>query len=136
MLPTNQRPKSLHEVAERATSLEAWGAALSDFLDEINFRRAADISLGPCVQPVPKLLRAKFSGGEIADAFSAAVAEYFATESLGGTAPAWTRQPERFLDIPWYPDDSPQIRAYLDRVAPREFREHGVFIDIDSLARV
>jgi hypothetical protein len=110
--------------------------ALSEFLDEIGSRRAAEISVRPCVQAVPKLLRAEFPGGEIADAFNAAVAEYVASEYLGETAPTWTRQPERFLDIPWYPDDSPRIRAYLDRAAPPAFRNHGVFIDIDSLARV
>jgi len=136
MHPISQRPQSLLEVAERAHSLESWGLALGELLDEINFRRENLISFESCVHSAPRLLQREFPGGEIADAFGAGFAEYVAAEFLHRIAPAWTTERERFLPVPWYPDDSPQIRAYLDHTAPRAFRDHGVFLDIDSLVRV
>jgi hypothetical protein len=136
MHTTRQRPKTLLEVAERAHSLDSWGLALGDFLDEINFRRENRIPLEPCLHHPPKLLRREFPGGEIADAFGAALADYISAEFLGATGPAWAKESERYLSIPWYPDDSPRIHEYLAQATPAAFREHGVFIDVDSLARV
>jgi hypothetical protein len=132
----SRRPKSLTEVADRAHSLESWGLALGDFLDEINFRRENHLPVQPCVEMPPRLLRREFPGGEIADAFGAALAEYISAQFLHSTAPGWAKEPERYLRIPWYPDDSPRIREYLARAAPPSFREHGIFIDLDSLSRV
>ena len=43
MNPVTQRPKSLCEIAERADSIEAWGLALGDLLDEIGFRRERSV---------------------------------------------------------------------------------------------
>jgi hypothetical protein len=88
------------------------------------------------VGAAPRLLRREFRGGEIADAFGAALAEHIAAEIIGLAAPAWASEPERFLETPWYPDESPRIRAYLEGAAPPAFRAHGVFVDIDSLTRV
>jgi hypothetical protein len=136
MHPTNQRPKSLCEVAERADSLESWGVALGDLLDAINYRRENQIPVESVVGAAPRLLRLVFRGGEIADAFGAALAEHLAAEIIGLPAPAWASEPERFLGTPWYPDESPRIREYLEGAAPPAFRAHGVFVDIDSLARV
>lgn len=133
---SSQRPKSLDDVATRAESLESWGLALGDFLDEIGYRRANGMAITLCVHVPPKLLRREFAGGEVADAFAAALAEHLAAESNEGPAPAWTKEPARFLETPWYPDESPRIRDYLAATAPPAFRNHGIFIDLGSLARV
>lgn len=91
MNPVTQRPKSLCEIAERADSIEAWGLALGDLLDEIGFRRERSVVIASCLQAEPPLLRGKFAQGEVADAFAAALAEYLAAEHLRENAPTWTR---------------------------------------------
>ena len=129
-----QRPKSLCEIAERADSIEAWGLALGDLLDEISFCRGRSVVIASCLQAEPPLLRGKFAR-EVADAFAAAVAEYLAAEHLRENAPTWTRGRERFLAPPRFADDSPKLRDYLLTSAPLPFRDHGVFIDAISLSR-
>ncbi len=130
-----QRPKSLCEIAERADSIEVWGLALGDLLDEISFCRGRSVVIASCLQAEPPLLRGKFAQGEVADAFAAALAEYLAAEHLRENAPTWTRGRERFLAPPWFADDSPKLRDYLLTSAPLPFRDHGVFIDAISLSR-
>jgi hypothetical protein len=136
MRPITQRPKNLGDVADRAVSLDSWGLALSDLLDEIACRRENRIEIESCVRTPPPLLRGKFQDGDIADAFAAALAEYVTSEQIGVPPPSWVSEPERFLIEPWYPDESPRIREYLAKAAPRAFRVHGIFIDLDSLVRV
>jgi hypothetical protein len=137
-MPT--RPKSLKEVAQKASSLEAWSLALSDFLDEVTaVRRAGQIqALLDLVRDEPPFLKTRFADGETADAFSAALAEYIA-QSASNSAPAWTRKPERFLGHPWFPlpqiADHPRLRAIIENETPAAFREHNVFIDENSLVR-
>ena len=135
MNPVTQRPESLREIAERADSIEAWGLALGDLLDEIGFRRGSSVAIASCLKAEPPLLCGKFARGEVADAFAAALAEYLAAEHLRGNVPAWTRGRERFLASPWFADDSPKLRDYLLTSAPPAFRDHGVFIDAISLSR-
>jgi hypothetical protein len=135
MKPVTPRPESLHEIAERADSIEAWGLALGDLLDEIGFRRGRSAAIASCLETEPPLLRGKFAQGEVADAFAAALAEYLSAEHLRENAPAWTRGRERFLAPPWFADDSPKLRDYLLTSAPPTFRDHGVFIDAISLSR-
>ena len=135
MNPVTQRPESLREIAERADSIEAWGLALGDLLDEISFRRGHSTAIASCLKAEPPLLRGKFTQGEVADAFAAALAEHFAAEYLPENPPTWTRGRERFLASPWFADDSPKLRDYLLKNAPPAFRDHGVFIDLISLSR-
>jgi hypothetical protein len=135
MNPVTQRPESLSEIADHADSIEAWGLALGDLLDEIGFRRGRGVSIASCFQAEPRLLRGKFAQGEVADAFAAALAEHLAAEQLQKGAPDWTRARERFLASPWFADDSPKLREYLQVSTPPAFRAHGVFIDAISLSR-
>ena len=135
MNPTTQRPESLSEIAEHADSIEAWGLALGNFLDEVGFRRRQKQPIVSCLQVAPPLLREKFAQGELADAFAAALAEQLAAEHWQEPAPAWTRERERFLVSPWFADDSPKLREYLRAATPAEFREHGIYIDAISLSR-
>ena len=135
------RPKSLKEVSQHASSLEAWGFALAEFLDEVNARRKVGDrqELGSLVSDEPSVLRQLFQAGDTADAFAAALAEYLA-ESVPFPAPTWTRKPDRFLSHAWYPlpnmADHPQLRALIEAQTPRSFREHNIFIDENSLVRV
>jgi hypothetical protein len=135
MNPVTQRPESLSEIAKHADSIEAWGLALGDLLDEIGFRRGQGGSISACFRDEPQLLRGKFAQGEVADAFAAALAEHIVAEYSRENAPAWTRGRERFLVSPWFADESPKLRDYLLASAPPAFREHGVFIDTISLSR-
>ena len=135
MNPVTQRPESLSEIAEHADSIEAWGLALGDLLDEIGFRRQRGLPIASCLHAPPPLLRGKFAQGELADAFAAALAEQFAEEHGQEPAPAWTRERERFLTTPWFADESPKLREYLRVTTPSAFREHGVYIDAISLTR-
>lgn len=135
MNPVTHRPESLSEIAERADSIEAWGLALGDFLDEIGFRRQRGLPIESCLQAAPALVRRKFNQGELADAFAAALTEHLWAECSPDPAPEWTRQAERFLAPPWFADESPKLRAYLLAAAPNVFRKHGVFIDAASLSR-
>ncbi|MBI5768311.1 MAG: hypothetical protein HZA93_10985 [Verrucomicrobia bacterium] len=130
-----RRPESLREVAERADSIEAWGLALGDFLDEIRYRRQHDLPIADCWRIAPSLLREKFPQGDVADAFAAALAERLAVENSNDAPPAWTQAQDRFLTTPWFADDSPKVREYLHSATPGEFRKHGVFIDTISLSR-
>lgn len=135
------RPKSLREVAEQASSLEAWGFALAEFLDEVNARRKAGEFelLAHSVADEPPLLADRFESGDEADAFGAALAEYLAA-SCSFAAPAWTRAPARFLSHPWWPlpriAEHPELRAWIEANTPLAFRDHNIYIDENSLVRV
>lgn len=135
------RPKSLKEVAEKASTLEAWGYALAEFLDEVNAARRAgsSASLFDLVREEPPVLRVRFPEGETADAFGAALAEYL-SEEAGVPAPSWTREHQRILSHAWFPlpqfADQPHLRSLIERETPPAFRAHNVFIDENSLVRV
>ncbi len=135
MNPATQRPESLSEIAERADSIDEWGLALGDLLDEMAYRRQRGLPIADCLRSAPPLLRGKFPQGDVADAFGAALAEQLTAANSNDSAPAWTRERDRFLATPWYADDSPKLREYLHTATPGEFRKHGVFIDAISLSR-
>jgi hypothetical protein len=134
------RPKSLREVAQKASTLEAWGLSLAEFLDEANAVRvkAGSSALSDLVKDEPPLLKLRFEQGETADAFSAALAEHFAGE-IGVRAPTWTSKSERYLEKAWFPisqfAERPYLRSLLERDTPKSFRNHNVFIDDNSLVR-
>jgi hypothetical protein len=133
------RPRNLKEVAENASNLEAWSSALAEFLDETNARReGSPEELLALILEEPPVLRAKFLGGETADAFGAALAEYLA-DKFATKSPDWTRKSDRFLKGPWFPVASAsaesRLRSLIEKGTPRAFREHNVFIDERSLRR-
>jgi hypothetical protein len=134
------RPKSLKEVAQKASTLEAWGLALAEFLDEVNAvrRTGQTVALLDLVRDEPPVLKIRFKQGDTADAFGAALAEYIA-QSVFVPAPTWTRKQERFLSHAWFPlrqfAEQPRLRALIERETPKVFREHNVFIDENSLVR-
>lgn len=134
------RPKNLKEVARQASTLEAWGSALAEFLDEVSAIQKAGNRwhLQSLVVEEPSVLRQRFQSGDQADAFAAALAEYLA-EIGSFPVPIWTRKPDRFLSYSWYPlphiAEHPQLRALIEARTPRAFRDHNIFIDENSLVR-
>ena len=134
------RPRSLKEVADQALDLEGWGFALAEFMDEVNATRkhGNGQALFELVREEPAVVSFRFEGGEAADAFGAAFAEYLA-QSASFPPPRWTRKAERFLAKAWFPlphiSEHPHLRELIERLTPQPFREHNVFIDEHSLAR-
>jgi hypothetical protein len=134
------RPKNLSGVSQKASTLEAWGLSLAEFLDEVHTVRVKEGSgaLLELIREEPPLLKLRFEQGETADAFAAALAEHLANEA-GIPPPAWTSKRERYLPKAWFPisqiAEQPYLRSLVERDTPKSFRNHNVFIDENSLAR-
>ena len=74
------------------------------------------------------------TGVPVVDALVAAAAESAALRA-GQRSPAWTSQPQRFLDHFWYPGP-PSLFAWALAHAPAPFKIRGVLIEADSLESV
>jgi hypothetical protein len=51
-------------------------------------------------------------------------------------APPWVDEPDRFLDVFWFPVDLPSVRVSAFRDAPAALARRGVFLDRRDLERV
>ena len=122
------RPQALAEVAAVAVSREDFQNHLRDFLHA--FKAGPD---GEKIAVEPAVLCAKFAGGEIADAYLAAVAVELSFD-LGQSRPAWTRKPERTLQNPWFAAKSDDLRAVLLHESPAGFRERNLFVSENALS--
>jgi hypothetical protein len=121
------RPRTARSVAGRASTLEQFGKNVRDWFHELRQLTTRD-GLAAAVSHRPPRLRAKFRGGQIADAFLAAQVEYLCRRS-GIRQPKWTFSPEYVLDEPWfgYSDAPAGLRAILIRDAPPEFKNRNLF---------
>lgn len=124
------RPRSLAEIASAAESLTDFHNHLRDFLHAF---RAAPAREKICDEP--PVLREKFANGEIADAYLAAAAVELSFD-LGKARPAWTSQPERRLENPWFAAKSRELRAVLLHESPAGFRERNLFVSENALSVV
>jgi hypothetical protein len=70
-----------------------------------------------------------------ADAYLGALAEHLAA-TTGIDRPAWSIEPERFLDRFWFPSEVPGFRAVAIAESPAAFRRRGIFIARGALERV
>ena len=122
------RPQTLAEVAAIAESRADFQNHLRDFLHA--FKAAPDHEK---VAAEPVLLRAKFEGGELSDAYLAAVAVELSFD-LAHSRPAWTRKPERSLQNPWFAAKSDDLRAVLLHESPAGFRERNLFVSENALS--
>ena len=122
------RWQSLAEVAAAAESPEDFHNHLRDFLHA--FKTAPDREK---IAAEPAMLRAKFAGGEIADAYLAAVAVELSFD-LAHSRPAWTRKPERTLQNPWFAAKSDELRIVLLYESPAGFRERNLFVSENALS--
>ena len=122
------RPQTLAEVAAVAESRADFQNQLRDFLHA--FRAAPDRDK---IAAEPVVLRAKFAGGEIADAYLAAVAVELSFD-LAVSRPAWTLNPGRTLKNPWFAAQSDELRAVLLHESPAGFRERNLFVSENALS--
>ncbi|HUG10964.1 MAG TPA: hypothetical protein VMM36_08115, partial [Opitutaceae bacterium] len=119
------RPQTLAEVAERADALETFGPEFQDWLHTIRstHNRA---SIQRAIATEPQILRGRFPGGDVADAWLAAYAEYVAT-SAKIQAPNWASDASRVSSEPWFSVDSPKERELALRDSPPAFRNRNLF---------
>ena len=122
------RPQTLVAVASASLSLADFHGHLRDFLHA--FRNAPD---GARLSAEPALLSGSFPGGEIADAYLAAVAVELSRD-LRRARPAWTQDPARLLTRPWFAARTDDLRAVLLHESPAGFRERNLFVSENALS--
>lgn len=123
------RPTSLGEVAARSTDPVAFHLHLGDFLDEFRrVRRAAMLA------EEPRRLSCHYAGGDVADAYLAAVAVSLARE-IQAAPPTWAWDESRKLRRPWFAWPGPALRATLLAESPAPFRERNLFVSANALSR-
>ena len=124
-----RRPRSLAEVAAWTTDRKIFHLHVADFIDE--FRRS-----GSCAMLVeePRRLSSVYQGGEVADAYVAAVAVSLARE-IHEPPPAWAWNETRKLRRPWFAWPGPALRATLLAESPAPFRERNLFVSANVMAR-
>ena len=123
------RPQSLADVADQSTDLSAFHLCVRDFLDEFRRRGA------PAMLDVePSRLTERFPGGDVADAYLAAVAVSLARE-VARNPPAWAWSDDRKLHRPWFAWTGPALRATLLAESPAPFRERNLFVSANALSR-
>ena len=123
------RPSSLLEVVGRARDSRSFHFELADFLDE--FRRLRRFEM--LVEEPPRLGE-RYAGGEVADAYVAAVAVSLARE-IGAVPPRWARDDSRKLRHPWFAHPGAALRATLLAESPAPFRERNLFVSENALSR-
>jgi hypothetical protein len=128
-LATSYAPLTLATVAARVADGEDFFFAVREFLDDLGWADLPAQRARLIVDPPQALADPRH------DAFLAGLAEHVAvTSSLD--PPAWSRQPQRFLDTWWFPAEE---RAFLPMAlveSPAAFRRRGVFIAASLLSRV
>ena len=82
----------------------------------------------------PERLASRFEGGEVCDAYLAAVAVALARE-IRAVPPTWAWAEDRKLKRPWFASPGPAIRAMLLWKSPAPFRERNLFVSENALAR-
>ena len=118
------RPKALADVVRDADSLHAFGMNLRDWQHEMQRGGVHSRSeLQRRLADAPGLCRGRFVGGDIADAYLAAYAEWMA-DRAGVGRPAWSAESDRVADAPWF---STPLRARLLATAPASFRQRNIF---------
>jgi len=123
------RPQSLATVSAQTTDRASFHLHLRDFLDEFRRRGA------PAMLAVePRRLAGLFSGGDVADAYLAAVAVSLAREVVANP-PAWAWSDDRKLRRPWFAWPGPALRATLLAESPAPFRERNLFVSANALSR-
>ncbi|MGC1852554.1 MAG: hypothetical protein WA687_08970 [Solirubrobacterales bacterium] len=116
-------------MAQRTRQGEDFHRAVREFLDEFALR-GDDRSRGEVIERRPES-----TGDPRKDAYLGALAEHLAAvHEL--QRPAWSVEPDRFLDRFWFVSETRGFRAVSIAQAPAAFRRRGVFIPERSLHRV
>lgn len=125
------RPRSLHEIAERAEDLDHFGHEFADWLHTLRTLRSR-AALAQAIAEEPALIASRFPEGHIADAWLAAYAEYLA-QRTGIVKPAWTLSPQRIAREPWFSTAHPVARARALRDSPPAFKNRNLFTEAVDL---
>jgi hypothetical protein len=121
--------ETLARVAERTCSGEDFRLAVRDFLGEFPLRADDEARLEAISE------RPEPTGERRHDAYLGALAEHIsALYQL--ERPAWSNEPERFLETWWFVSEVPGFRAISIAQAPASFVKHGVLVPERSLHRV
>lgn len=121
-----RRPGSLAEVAAWSTSFEDFAFHVHDFLHHFQASPGMD-----GLTETPALLAGRFTQGEIADAYLAAVE---LAHTLELPRPTWTQAPERFCRNPWFATPGRSMRATRLLESPPGFRERNLFVTANALS--
>lgn len=124
-----RRPECLQEVADWTHHQAEFHRHLADFLDQFRSEPRSAMLAGE-----PKRLAPQFEGGEVCDAYLAAVAVSLSRE-IRVAPPAWAWAEDRKLKYPWFASPGPAIRAMLLWESPAPFRERNLFVSENALAR-
>jgi hypothetical protein len=128
--PSDSRLRAtLALVSERTRDGEDFRYAVREFLDEFTLR-GEDVSRAGSIAERPEP-----TGDRRLDAYLGALAEHLAAVH-GLERPAWSVEPERFLESFWFVSGVPGFRAIAIAQAPAAFRRRGVFVPERSLHRV
>ena len=127
---TIERPKTLREVAEKSDSLQDFGTNLRDWQHEIQRGGVHSYrALTQRLEKEPPRLSSRFEGGDVADAYLAAYAEWIADQA-GILRPKWCGKPDRCANDPWF---STPVRGQLLATTPASFRQRNIFTIPDSV---
>ena len=128
-MPVAQRIQSLKAVGEIAAGGGEVSFAIRDFLD--GFYETPDAA---ALADEPGMLDGKIPNGARLDAYFAAIAEHLCRMN-GWRIPAWTCEPTRYLELPWFCMTSHAGRMLLLMDSPSAFRARNIFVSADALAR-
>lgn len=121
--------QTLAGLAQRVRGGEDFQYAVREFLDEFALR-GDDRSRSEAIDGRPES-----TGDPRQDAYLGALAEHLAAvHDLA--RPAWSVEPDRFLDSFWFVSDVAGFRAVAIAQAPAAFRRRGIFVPERSLHRV
>ena len=128
-----QRPKTLNDVGTQSSTLGEFGLLLREWIHEVT---RGDISNRPAlkraIEVAPRKLKKKFKGGEVADAYLSAYAEWIADQA-GIERPVWVQRKSACLEFPWFSDNA---RSSLLIDTPGSFRQRGVFTIPENVVRL
>lgn len=128
-MPVAHRVSSLREVGEIAIASGDLSFPLRDFLDGF-YACPGDDAL---IKEPPLLAETREDGARL-DAYLGAVAEHL-SRAHRWPIPAWSRQPVRYLDRPWFGMKSHGGRMILLAESPPAFRVRNLFVSENALSR-
>ncbi len=130
--PAVRRPATLADVACCADDLASFGMSLRDWQHEIDQARIHSRNeFRRRLEEAPVRCRGRFEGGDIADAYLAAYAEWLA-DRAGIPRPAWVRDLDRVAADPWF---ATSLRGRLLATTPASFRQRNIFTTPEPVFR-
>ena len=124
------RPKTIRDVARVSETLDDFGLNLRDWQHDIQRGGVhSRAEFEKRLSESPRLLRDRFDGGDVADAYLAAYAEWLADRAKIAP-PRWCAYKTRVANDPWY---SGSTREQLERTSPKTFRRRNLYTIPESI---